>query len=154
VYFPIGEGSVSDIPGAIAPATLQGTETVLLVEDQDEVRQVAQLILRRYGYRVIEARNAGEAWLSCEREGLIHLLVTDVVMPQMSGPELAARLSKIRPEMKVLYMSGYTEDAISHHGVLDEGISYLQKPLVPEALARRVREVLDAPQGALPRVSS
>ena len=149
VYFPRvdeADGAVADPP----PSTnLNGTETILLVEDQDEVRHVAQQVLRRYGYHVIEARNAGEAWLTCERHPrTIHLMVTDVVMPQMSGRELAERVSKIRPAMKVLYMSGYTDNAVLHHGILDSGIAYLQKPLVPNVLARRVREILDSPPAA------
>jgi two-component system cell cycle sensor histidine kinase/response regulator CckA len=130
-----------------APATLRGSETILLVEDQDEVRRVAQEMLTRQGYHVIGARNAGEALLTCERHPrTIHLLLTDVVMPQMSGRELSERLAPLRPEMKVLYMSGYTDNVIVHHGILDSGIAYLQKPLAPDMLARRVREVLDAPQ--------
>ena len=146
VYFPVHTGPDTIIPEPMAPVTLQGTETVLLVEDQDDVRQVALQILRRYGYHVIEARNAGEAWLSSERHPrTIHLLLTDVVMPQMSGRELAERLTRARPELKVLYMSGYTDNTVVHHGILDSGIAYLQKPILPEALARRVREVLDAP---------
>jgi CheY-like chemotaxis protein len=146
VYLPIAYGEVIEEPEPPAPVTLQGTETILLVEDQDEVRGVALEVLRRYGYHVIEARNAGDAWLSVERHPrTIHLLLTDVVMPQMSGRELAERLLKIRPDLKVLYMSGYTENAIVHHGILDSGIAYLQKPILPELLARRVREVLDAP---------
>jgi signal transduction histidine kinase/ActR/RegA family two-component response regulator len=145
VYLPVCEGVEIEVHEAIAPTTLQGTETVLLVEDQEDVRRVAHAILRRYGYHVIEARNAGEALLSCERHPrTIHLLLTDVVMPQLSGRELAERLLAIRPEMKVLYMSGYTENVIVHHGILDSGLAYLQKPIVPEGLARRVREVLDA----------
>jgi CheY-like chemotaxis protein len=146
IYFPVGEGGEPEPVQVVEPVTLDGTETVLLVEDQDEVRLVAQEILRRRGYHVILARNAGEALLTCERHPrTIHLLLTDVVMPQMSGRELAERLTAVRPDMKVLYMSGYTENAIVHHGILDSGISYLQKPLVPDALARRVREVLDSP---------
>ncbi|HEY5374297.1 MAG TPA: ATP-binding protein [Polyangiaceae bacterium] len=145
VYFPVHAGPDTIIPEPMAPVTLQGTETVLLVEDQDDVRQVAVQILRRYGYHVIEARNAGEAWLTSERHPrTIHLLLTDVVMPQMSGRELAERLTQARPDMKVLYMSGYTDNTVVHHGILDSGIAYLQKPILPEALARRVREVLDA----------
>ncbi|MES1178100.1 MAG: ATP-binding protein [Myxococcales bacterium] len=145
VYLPVSD-EVEPAPPleTIAPTTVQGTETILLVEDQDEVRRVAQAILRRYGYHVIEARNAGEALLSCERHPrTIHLLLTDVVMPQLSGRELAERLVTIRPAMRVLYMSGYTENVIVHHGILDSGIAYLQKPIVPDLLVRRVREVLD-----------
>ena len=146
VYFPVAIGVEQEPVAVVAePATLHGTETILLVEDQDEVRRVAQTILRRYGYHVIEARNAGEALLTCERHPrTIHLLLTDVVMPQLSGRELAERLQQVRPEMKVLYMSGYTENVIVHHGILDSGIAYLQKPIVPDLLCRRVREVLDA----------
>jgi len=147
VYFPVFEGPDTIAPEAAEPSTLQGTETILLVEDQEDVRKVALQILRRYGYHVIEAGNAGEAWLSAERHPrTIHLLLTDVVMPQMSGRELAERLSRTRPELKVLYMSGYTENSVVQHGILDSGIAYLQKPILPESLARRVREVLDAPK--------
>jgi len=145
IYFPATEAEDLGLPETVELVTLQGTETILLVEDQDEVRRVAQAILRRYGYHVIEARNAGEAFLTCERHPrTIHLLLTDVVMPQLSGRELAERLVALRPEMRVLYMSGYTENVIVHHGILDSGIAYLQKPIVPEMLARRVREVLDS----------
>ncbi|HTV19367.1 MAG TPA: response regulator, partial [Polyangiaceae bacterium] len=141
---PRADGDAPEAPVFVEPVTLQGTETILLVEDQDEVRRVAREILTRHGYHVIAAQNAGEALLSCERHPrTIHLLLTDVVMPQMSGRELAERLAKVRPDMKVLYMSGYTDNAIVHHGILDSGIAYVQKPFVPEMLARRVREVLD-----------
>jgi PAS domain S-box-containing protein len=145
VYLPRAtQGELPGPPTFVEPVSLRGTETILLVEDQDEVRRVAQEILSRYGYHVIAAQNAGEALLSCERHPrTIHLLLTDVVMPQMSGRELAVRLETLRPDMKVLYMSGYTDNAIVHHGILDSGIAYVQKPLVPEMLARRVREVLD-----------
>jgi two-component system cell cycle sensor histidine kinase/response regulator CckA len=101
-------------------------------------------ILRRSGYHVIEARNAGEALLhSEEHPGAIHVLLSDVVMPQMSGPVLAKRLASVRPDMKVLCMSGYTDDSIVRHGVLDAHIAYFQKPITPEALTTRVREVLE-----------
>jgi PAS domain S-box-containing protein len=146
IFLPKAAEAEVSPPDPAPPATLRGAETILLVEDQDEVRQVAHEILRRYGYHVLQARNAGEALLMCERHArTIHLLLTDVVMPQMSGRELAERLQPLRPDMRVLFMSGYTEDAILQHGILDSGIAYLQKPLVPEGLARRVREVLDAP---------
>lgn len=97
-----------------------------------------------YGYRVMEAANDGAALLICERHSEpIHLLITDVVMPELSGRELADRLAPIRPEMKVLYMSGYTDKAIVQQGVLDERAHFIQKPFAPQALIRKVREVLD-----------
>jgi len=146
IYLPRAAELELETAEAVVPVTLHGTETILLVEDQDEVRKIAQQALRRYGYHVIEAANAGEALLACEQHPRkIHLLLTDVVMPMMSGREIAERLVQIRPELKVLFMSGYTENAIVHHGILESGIAYLQKPLVPESLARRVREVLDTP---------
>jgi signal transduction histidine kinase/ActR/RegA family two-component response regulator len=125
------------------PAATKGTETVLLVEDDLQVRKLARSILARSGYTVCEAENGAEALKVCEAEGTLHLLLTDVVMPGMSGRDLAAKVVEQRPEIKVLYMSGYTNDAIVHHGVLDTGISFLQKPFTPTALAAKVREVLD-----------
>jgi two-component system cell cycle sensor histidine kinase/response regulator CckA len=123
----------------------RGSETILLVDDDEQVRVVARGILRKNGYHVIDARHAGEALLVCEQHpGTIDLLLTDVVMPQMSGPELAKRLAKSRPGMRVMCMSGYTDDSIVRHGVLGTEIAYLQKPITPESLTRKVREVLDA----------
>ena len=125
-----------------APA---GTETVLLVEDEEIVRDMTHEILRMSGYHVLESSRGSEALSVCEQhKGPIHLMLTDVVMPQMSGRELAERLMPLRPEMRVLYMSGYTDDAIVHHGVLDEGMAFIEKPFTPNALARKVRESLDA----------
>ncbi len=145
IYFPAVSEAAFAARESPIPERLDGNETILLVEDQAEVRRVSCEILRRLGYRVLEAANPGEAVLECERyPGAIDLLLTDVVMPRMNGRELAERLVKLRPSMAVLFMSGYTEDAIVHHGILDSGIAYLQKPIVPAALARRVREVLDA----------
>jgi two-component system, cell cycle sensor histidine kinase and response regulator CckA len=155
LYLPaMGDEAVATPEPNQGPTTLQGTETILLVEDQDEVRAVALEVLRRFGYHVLEARNAGEALLHCERHPrTIQLLLTDVVMPQMNGRELAERLAPIRPDMRVLYMSGYTDNAIVQHGILESGIEYLQKPLVPDVLARRVREVLEGTRSQRPPVA-
>jgi CheY-like chemotaxis protein len=131
--------------------SLRGTETILLVEDEDQVRRVALGLLTRHGYRVLEARNAGEGLLVCERYGeQIDLLLSDVVMPQMSGPEVAKRIALARPGIKILCMSGYTDETILRHGILEAGIAFLQKPLTPESLLSKVREVLDAPPAIPP----
>jgi PAS domain S-box-containing protein len=144
VYLPRVDAPVEVAGDSLPPTTLRGTETVLLVEDDDQVRTVVCGILRRYGYHVIDARNAGEALLHSEKySSPIHLLLSDVVMPQMSGPELAKRLVGVRPDMKVLCMSGYADDSIVRHGVLAAHIAFVQKPVTPEALTVRVREVLD-----------
>ncbi len=122
---------------------LRGSETILLVEDEEEVQKLAVRVLERQGYRVLSARNGDEALLICEEhKDPIHLMLTDVVMPGMNGQELAERLRPFHPKMKVLYMSGYTDNAIVLHGVLREGVHYIQKPFTVEALARKVREVL------------
>jgi CheY-like chemotaxis protein len=145
VYLPRVDAAVETVGETLPPTTLRGSEAILLVEDDDQVRIVARGILRRAGYHVIDARNAGEALLHSEKHPTtIHLLLSDVVMPQVSGPELAKRLASARPDMKVLCMSGYTDDSIVRHGVLEAHIAYLQKPITPEALSTRVREVLDA----------
>jgi PAS domain S-box-containing protein len=123
-----------------------GTETVLVVEDQAEVREYAAVALRAYGYQVMEAANAEEALLICEREGeRIDLILTDVVMPGLSGRELADRLKTLRPGIKVLFMSGHTDDMIVHHGVLRKEAEFIQKPFGPGQLAMKVREILMAP---------
>ena len=144
VYLPRVDGDLSGAIQLSQPGELRGTETVLLVEDERQVRTIAENILRRHGYNVLVAQNAGDALLICERETCaIHLLLTDVVMPHVSGPELAKRLARLRPDMKVLFMSGYTDDSAVRHGALEGTVSFLQKPITPALLGRKVREVLD-----------
>jgi two-component system, cell cycle sensor histidine kinase and response regulator CckA len=127
--------------------TLKGSETILLVEDDESVRNVVREVLRRNGYNVLEANNPGDAILISEQHtGLIHLMVTDVVMPRMSAPELSERLAPWHPEMKVLYMSGYTDSQIVRQGVLETDLPFLQKPFSPVALLQAVREVLANPK--------
>jgi PAS domain S-box-containing protein len=147
VYLPRVDAA-AEVSGAGAGERLQtGTETILLVEDEDGVRTLTRQLLQKQGYTVLESRHGGEALLICERHnGPIHLLLTDVVLSQISGRELAHRLAAIRPEMKVLFMSGYSEDAIVQHGVLNSGHAFLQKPFTAESLGTKVREVLDEPR--------
>ncbi len=130
-------------PAVVSETAPQRTETILLVEDALRVRAVVREILEMNGYNVLEARHGVEALEISERhQGPIHLMVTDVVMPQMSGRELAQRLQPLRPDMKVLYMSGYTDDAIVRHGVLGAGMAFLSKPFTPDALALKIHEIL------------
>jgi PAS domain S-box-containing protein len=144
------ERATAEVEGREGPgAPTAGAETVLLVEDAARVREVVREILEMTGYHILEARHGAEALEISQRyEGPIHLMVTDVVMPQMSGREVAQRLAPLRPDMRVLYMSGYTDDAIVRHGVLEAGTAFLSKPFTPDALAAKVREVLDTPSPA------
>src|SRR2546427_612620 len=124
---------------------LHGTETVLGAEDEDAVRQIIERALQARGYQVMVARDGSEALaLASRHAGQIHLLVSDVIMPDMNGRVLSQRLTQVRPTIKTLYLSGYTDDAILHHGVLEEGVAFLQKPFSLGALARKVREVIEA----------
>ena len=144
VYLPRVEEAKSEEPQRPRPPRRRGTETVLVVEDEPAARELVAEILRGEGYSVLLAGNGQEAVdTAAGASGPIHLLLTDVVLPKFSGPVVAERLRAIQPKVKVLYMSGYTDDAISHHGVLEPGIVLLQKPFTPDDLTRRVGEVLD-----------
>jgi PAS domain S-box-containing protein len=150
IYLP----RIGAAPEVVAPATdvsppAQGSETVLVVEDEDVLRGVVSKFLRRFGYNVLAARHGGDALLLCERHpDPIHLLLTDVVMPQMSGRELAERLASLRPDMRVLFMSGYTADELDNHGGPELPGPLLQKPFNPMVLAHKVRELLDPEVGS------
>ncbi|MEO8089942.1 MAG: PAS domain-containing protein [Gemmatimonadales bacterium] len=143
-------------PGATAitipasPPSVRGTETVMVVEDEERVRSLTCRVLRTYGYTVLEAENGGEALLIAEQHPTpIHLLLTDVVLPRMSGRRLADRLVRVYSDLRVLYMSGYTDGSIVNHGALDPGTAFLQKPFTPDALAQKLRAVLDAPAASV-----
>ena len=146
LYFPSVDDSCEIIaPATAEPGSLNGTETVLLVEDDSQVRSVTHNILKNHGYKVMEAQNAGEALLLCEKTAeTIHLLLTDVVMPVMNGRELAERISSIREGMKVLYVSGYPESVLGDNGILASGVSFLAKPLTPETLLPKIKEILES----------
>ena len=120
-----------------------GQGTILLVEDEQLVRNLAAEILRSHGYEVLTAGNGVDALrVSGDYSGKIDLMVTDVVMPQMGGRELAERIGPLRPKTRVLYMSGYTDDAVLRHGILEDQVSFIQKPFSPDSFALKVREVL------------
>jgi PAS domain S-box-containing protein len=144
VYLPAVQEKISEVQGSDTENDGRGTETVLLVEDEDGVRRLAVMILQTYGYKVLAAGNGKEALrLAGKQQSTIDLLVTDVVMPEMGGPDLADALRPQFPTTKVLFSSGYTDDAVVRHGLLQERVAYIQKPYTPLALARKVRQVLD-----------
>lgn len=145
VYLPrvaaVAEKAVAEKP-AVKPTA--GTETILFVEDEESVRELVGEYLRARGYNVLESPDGVKALAIAEQFAEpIQLLITDVVMPKLSGRELATRLSAARPDLKVLYISGYTDDSVFRHGVLEGGMSFLQKPFNLKAMAQKVREVLD-----------
>jgi two-component system, cell cycle sensor histidine kinase and response regulator CckA len=148
IYLPIATAA-SDAPSRPAPPrprVLTGTETILVVEDEPEVRAVTRATLQRSGYQVIEVSNSAEAFdRSRAHQGPIHLVFTDVVLHGLSGRRLAQQLRTERPDVRVIYTSGYTDDAIVQHGVLEPGLEFVQKPFTSEALLSKIREVLDAP---------
>jgi PAS domain S-box-containing protein len=149
IYLPrVAEAVESPAQVVVAPesaATEPGTETILLVEDEANLRYLARQFLEKQGYRVIDAADGAVAMqIAVAHEGVIHLLLTDVIMPGMNGRELAQRISEIRPNVKVLYMSGYTENVIGRNGTLDAGVRLLQKPFTLRDLKSKVREVLDS----------
>jgi len=146
IYLPRAEETPKEASTKqqVAP---RGSETVLLVEDEEYVRKLACRILLSNGYHVLETTSTEQALLIGQQyQKPIHLILTDVIMPHMSGPDLTRRIAPSHPEMKILYMSGYTDDAVVRHGILQANVAFLQKPFTPFGLAHKVREVLDGPQ--------
>ncbi len=145
IYLPLVEDKPQLLPEKALPyAQLDGAETILLVEDEARVRKLIVDILTARGYQVMEATRGEEAIRLCkEHKGTIDLAVVDVVMPEMSGPHVVKQIGMLRPDTRVLYISGYTDEAIVHHGIPQSGAAFLQKPFMPNALVRKVREVLD-----------
>ena len=144
VYFPRTDAAerVAETPSPV-PRPHTGAETVLMVEDADGLREPTRRLLQRQGYTVLVAQNADEAFQLFEQNPSIDVVLTDVVMPGASGPELISRLVERRPGLKVIYMSGYTDEAIVQHGVIKPGIAFLHKPFTSDALGLKIREVLD-----------
>lgn len=144
IYLPrVAAATESAFPGRVAEATPQGHETILLVEDDDGVRQIAGRILRRNGYQVLEAQEGGQALQICgEHRGDIHLVLTDLVMPGINGRDLVLRLASLRPGIKVVFMSGYAEDYIFDQDGLDVGLGFIQKPFEAQVLTRKIWEHL------------
>ena len=145
IYLPRVDASAEPANAAVHTGSLRGTETILVVDDAPAVRTAVRAVLERHGYVVVEAPSGeGAVHLAAKHRGKLDLLITDVVMPGMSGQDVARSLSTQQPGLRVLYMSGYTDDTIVRHGVLEPGIRFIQKPFAPDVLARKVREALDA----------
>ena len=151
IYLPRAAASEITVALSMKPEPARGgSETILVVEDDDSLRAVVRTILRRAGYTAVEAQNGGEALLVCEEHPApIHLLLTDIVMPRMNGPRLAERLANLRPQMRVMFMSG-SDEALELHGLIEAGAAFLRKPITPDSLLRKVRGVLDAGDRAWP----
>jgi CheY-like chemotaxis protein len=144
IYLPRVEEKVGPGPEEAPAMVLTGSETILVVEDEDEVRNLVRRILQKRGYRVLEAASGSEAVAQAQNfDGSIHLLLTDVVMPRMNGADVARTLRLLRPLLPVLYMSGYPDESMVQQGLIEPGAMFIQKPFSPDALARRIREVLD-----------
>lgn len=152
IYLPRVEERVETVEPVRLPVEMfRGTETILLVEDDAGVRALTRGVLTSGGYALLEASNGAEALrVAGQHNDTIHLLVSDVVMPGMSGRQLEECLSAIHPNVKTLYMSGYADNAIVHHGILEPGLAFLQKPFTPDALLRKVREALGSEQEERP----
>ncbi len=155
IYLPRVDAPVTTDDRATNPDTLpEGTESILIVEDEAAVRRLAASVLRTSGYSVQEARDAIEAYALIQAKQPFDLVITDVIMPKMSGKELYDQIKTIAPRIKVLFMSGYTDDALAHHGVLGPELSFLEKPFSPSRLTQKVREVIDRPAGRRPSATN
>ncbi len=144
IYLPVSRKTTEETESkSTVKALLQGNETILIVDDNTSICRLIVETLKPLGYNCLQATSGKDAIdVLREYSGEIHLLVTDVVMPGMSGKELAETIGKKRPEMKIIFMSGYTENIIAHHGVLEQGINYISKPITPVALTQKIRSVL------------
>jgi|SRR5579871_832385 len=152
IFLPFASEEATDSTETRAPQEpLEGIETILLVEDEARVRKLIADVLASRGYQVLEATRGEEALRLCRApDTCVDLSVVDVIMPEMSGPDLVRQLAALQPDMRVLYISGYTDEAIIHHGILNSGAAFLQKPFLPDALVRKVREVLDGRTNSAP----
>jgi DNA-binding NtrC family response regulator len=146
IYLPRVDEQASAEPAEMLPLeSCGGTETILVVEDDETVRRFVQRVLTERGYVVLAAGAPEEAEALCKLHGAgIRLMITDVILPRMNGRQLSQRATALCPGIKVVFMSGYTDDAIAHHGILEPGIAFIEKPLSPQTVLRKVREVLDS----------